>query len=59
MRKTRTAWIVESDYGKGWEETVEGEDRADALRLLLEYRQNQPEYPHVVRKVRFPVEQSA
>lgn len=39
-------------YGHGWEVTVTESTKAEAEARLAEYRANQPEYPHRVRRVR-------
>ena len=42
-------WVVEGDYGKGWEIVWHAEDELDARRLLKDYRSAQPQYPHRMR----------
>ena len=42
-------WVVEGDYGQGWEIVWHAEDELDARRLLEDYRRAQPRYPHRVR----------
>lgn len=46
QRKTIDLFIVESNYGYGWEETTQ-EDSHKLGRLQLAcYRSNQPQYAH-------------
>ncbi len=54
VRKTVDVYEVWSDYGYGWEAECEGEDKADAKRLLKEYRENAPQWPHKLRHRRIP-----
>ena len=53
QRKTHDEWEVHSNYGYGFEYTVTGDGKADAYRLLREYRKNQPQYLHKVIKKRY------
>lgn len=48
----RYNWIVEWNYGDGWDEVYCGMDRADALARPKEYRDNCPGVPHRLRRVR-------
>ena len=52
IRKTYDVYDIFSDYGYGWEFTCGAENRKDAIRLLREYRENQPEYSHKIVKSR-------
>lgn len=51
-RKTHDEWEIHSDYGYGFEFTVNAEDAEDAHRLLREYRENEPQYRHKIIKKR-------
>ena len=53
-RKTVDVYEVWTDYGQGFEAECEGENRADAKRLLKEYRENAPQWPHVLKHRRIP-----
>lgn len=53
VRKTHDEWEIHSDYGFGFEYTVTGEDLPDAKRLLREYRENEPQYRHIIIKKRY------
>ncbi len=52
QRKTHDEWEIHSDYGNGFEFTVNAENAIDAKRLLREYRVNQPQYRHKIVKRR-------
>jgi hypothetical protein len=63
VRLTRDEWRVEQNfgygYGDGWEEVCVEETHAEGRARLREYRENQPEYPARLRKVRVPLAQEA
>lgn len=40
------AYVVQGDYGVGWEDVTEEETRPEGLARLREYRENSPEFPH-------------
>lgn len=42
-------WIVEGNYGQGWEEVTAEESRAEAIQRRREYDENEPQYPHRIR----------
>lgn len=52
QRKTSDIFVIESNYGHGWEETTASEARREALEDLKAYRLNQPEYAHRLIKRR-------
>lgn len=54
VRKTHDEWWLQTDYGygDGFEDECCGEDRRDAMRLLREYRENAPQWPHRIKKHR-------
>lgn len=52
VRKTHDEWWVQGNYGFGWEDVCCGEDRADALRLYQEYRENDPHNGYRIKKHR-------
>ena len=56
IRKTKDVRLIVSDYGYGFEETCEAESYADAKRILKEYRENQPEFIHKIRRKRVRIE---
>lgn len=51
-RKTSDCFEIWSNYGYGPEFTTAAENRQDAKRLLAEYRANQPQYCHWIKKER-------
>jgi hypothetical protein len=61
-RKTSDEWEVQGLYTAryGWECVCVEDNRRDALIRLSEYRVNQPQYPHRLRKrrVRIATEES-
>ena len=46
QRKTKTIYVVQGDYGQGWEDVTEENTRKEAADRLKEYRDNMTEYPH-------------
>ncbi len=45
VRKTVDSWVLERNYGCGWEYILTEYTRSEGLARLGEYRENQPEYP--------------
>ena len=41
-----TEWIIQGNYGYGWEDLSAYDNRKDAQEDLRAYRENEPEYPH-------------
>ena len=58
-RKTVDVYEVWGNYGYYWEAVCEGENRASAIRLLKEYRENAPRYSYKLRHRRIPKERYA
>ena len=52
QRKTSDVFVIESNYGYGWEETTASDARREAIEDLKAYRLNQPEYSHRLIKRR-------
>ena len=51
-RKTKDVYQIMGNYGQGFEE-VTAEDTLKAAREQLKcYRYNEPQYPHMIKKVR-------
>lgn len=50
VRKTVDTWVLEGNYGFGWEYILTEYTRKEGVERLREYRENQPQYP-----VRLPV----
>ena len=45
-RTTKDVYVVQGNYGQGWEDVFESEDRKDAKDRLKEYNENEKEYAH-------------
>ena len=45
IRKTVDVWVLEGNYGYGWEYILAEDTREEGKARLKEYRENQPEYP--------------
>lgn len=56
VRKTRDEYDVEGDFGFGWEVVTGSESFRDARMQLASYRENAPEWPYRIRKVRVRIE---
>lgn len=53
QRKTRDIYIIQGNYGMGWEDENQEETRQDGKRSLSEYRDNGPgQYRMVKRRER-------
>ena len=44
-------WVVQGNYGQGWEDVTAEDTRAEAIERLREYQENEPQYAHRVRHV--------
>ena len=55
IRKTRDLWDIQSNNGYGWESVNCEETRTDARRSLREYRENEPQHSHRLKKYREPI----
>ena len=53
-RTTKDVYVVQGNYGQGWEDVFESEDRKDAKDRLKEYNENEKEYSHrlITRRVK-------
>ena len=51
-KKYHYEWAVFSDYGYGYEMTEYCDGLCEAKQALKEYRDNQPEYNHVIKRTR-------
>ena len=56
-RKTYDEYSIEGYYGSryGWEEVCTEDNLKDAKRTLREYNENEPQYPHRIKKHRIPI----
>lgn len=52
IRKTRDVFVVEGNYGYGWDELTREETWADAKAMLKCYRENEPQFGHRIVKHR-------
>ena len=47
-----TYYIVQANYGYGWDSLTYSEDLEEARRDLEDYRKNEPQYPHRIKGAR-------
>lgn len=54
QRKTKEVYVLQGNYGYGWDDILEEDSWLDAKRSLQEYRENESEYPHrvITRRVK-------
>lgn len=52
IRKTKDVYILLGNYGYGWDELLTEESRKEALQRLKEYRENERNAIHKIKKVR-------
>lgn len=57
QRKTRDEYIIQGNYGAGYEDVTAEDTRQEARERLKEYRQNEPQYAHRMIKRRIRIEQ--
>jgi aspartate aminotransferase-like enzyme len=48
--RTRTLFVVQGNYGQGWEDLTASYTRKEAWADLTAYRQNAPEPVRVIRR---------
>ena len=53
-RKTRDLWVLEGNYGYGFEEVTYSDTYAEAKQDLKDYRANEP-YPFRIKHRRVPI----
>jgi hypothetical protein len=51
-RKTQDLFVIQSNYGYGWEDTTASNCRKEMMSNLKNYRINQPKYAHRLIKRR-------
>ena len=53
-RKWEDEYVVQGNYGSGWEDVNANETLHDGKRSVKEYRENEPQYSHrlIKRRVR-------
>lgn len=51
--KWKYIFVIQGNYGQGWEDLTEEEHYLEGRERLKEYEENEPEYPHrkIMRKV--------
>ena len=54
-RKTKDVWEIQGLYNSSWETVTTEETRKDAISQLLCYDENEPQFPHRIRKTRTPI----
>lgn len=50
QRKTKDVYIIQGNYGHGWEDENTEDTRADGKRSLQEYRSNGPGLYRMVKR---------
>ena len=50
ISKTKMVFVIQGNYGQGWEDVTEEEIFLEARQRLKEYNENEPQYPH--RRIR-------
>lgn len=53
-RKTEDEWIVQGDYGSGFEDVTYEESYKEAKEMLRCYNENEVGVPHRIKKHRIP-----
>ena len=55
-RKTKDVWVVEGNYGYGWDYLTSSENRKEAYDDYKSYVENEPYNSHRIRKTREKIE---
>ena len=55
-RKTKDVWILEGNFGYGWEEMIEYNNRKEAYDDLKSYIDNDKKYDYRIRVTREKIE---
>lgn len=45
-------WVTQGNYGSGWEDVTEDDNKYDGLQMLKDYNNNEKQYPHRLIKRR-------
>lgn len=56
QRKTKDVYILCGNYGCGWEEMIEYDTWKEAWEDYVAYQNNEPHFPHCLRKRRVPLQ---
>ena len=53
-RKTKDEFIIQGNYGQGWEDVSAYETRLERKADIAAYQTNEPQYPHrtVTRRIK-------
>ena len=57
IRKTKDVYVVQGNYGQGWEDLTESDDRKEARSDLKSYNDNETQYVHRLITRREKIEQ--
>lgn len=54
IRKTIDLWIVQGNYGEGWEDLTTSEEYKEACSDFKDYKENEPQYRHrlIIKRVK-------
>ena len=54
IRKTIDIWIVQGNYGQGWEDLTTSEEYKEACLDFKDYKENEPQYRHrlIIKRVK-------
>jgi hypothetical protein len=52
--KRKYVFVIQGNYGQGWEDVTEEESFLEARERLKEYDENEPQYPHrrIMRRIK-------
>ena len=57
ISKTKDVYVVQGNYGQGWEDLTESDDRKEARSDLKSYNDNETQYAHRLITRREKIEQ--
>ena len=55
-RKYDYLWVIQGNYGQGWEDVTAEEDQTEARARRREYNENEPQFAHRTIRRRVPRE---
>lgn len=58
-RKTKDVYTLYGNYGYGWEELYDVDNKAEAIADFKCYTENEPQYKHKWSKRRVPIENNS
>ena len=47
--KTKQVWVMQSNYGQGWEDELHEDNLSEARQRIKEYRENAPQYSYRIK----------